>query len=91
MLDVAEVKIEKEIHKKLGMRSSAETFFNNLDSNASKIIIDFDNVEFMSRSFAQEYVYQKNIRKTKIVEKNMSGFVENMLNIVDKNHKGIFD
>ncbi len=86
MAEVPEVKIEREIHKKLGMRASAETFFNNLDNDAIKIIIDFDNVEFMSRSFAQEYVYQKHQRKTEFIEKNMSDFVKKMLDIVNKNY-----
>jgi len=86
MVDITEIRIEKEIHKNLSMRSSAETFFNDLDSNVAKIIIDFDNVEFMSRSFAQEYVYQKNQQKIEIIEKNMSDFVKKMLDIVNKNY-----
>ena len=91
MRDVKEVNIEKEIHKNLGMRSTAEIFFNNLDSNFSKIIIDFKDVEFVSRSFAQEYVYQKKQRNSEIIEKNMSEFVKNMLDIVTKDYENYLE
>ncbi|KZX15765.1 hypothetical protein MBCUT_12680 [Methanobrevibacter cuticularis] len=86
-MKVKEIKIEKEIYKKLGMRESAESFFKNLDNDVPTIIIDFDNVEFMSRSFAQEYIYQKTQRKNKIEETNMSKFVKSMYDVVCNDYK----
>ena len=81
---VREVKLEREVYKKLGMRSSAEELFSKFSDDDSNIIMDFDNVEFMSRSFAQEYVYQKHKTKANIEERNMSGSVKDMYNIVSK-------
>ena len=84
------IKIEKEIYKKLSMRSSARKFFNDLDKSFPEIVIDFDNVEFISRSFAQEYVYQKHNMDINLTEKNMTNFVENMINIVEKDYAETF-
>ena len=86
-MSVKEIKIEKEIYKKLGMREAAEQFFDNIDSDGSKIVIDFNKVEFMSRSFAQEYIYQKTVRKLPIEEKNMSQNVKGMYDIVCNDYK----
>jgi len=84
---VKEVKLEKEFYKKLGMRSSAEDLFEKFQDNASKMVIDFDKIEFMSRSFAQEYVYQKHKTDIEVEEKNMSGFVKEMYDIVCEDYK----
>jgi len=90
MINIAEVKIEQKIHRKLGMRSTAEDFFNSLNTNVDEIVIDFDNVDFMSRSFAQEYVYQKRKVDVKIVEKNTKGIVKDMLNTVENDYNETF-
>ncbi|MDR2967937.1 MAG: DUF4325 domain-containing protein [Methanobacteriaceae archaeon] len=90
MISRAEVKIEQEIHRKLGMRSTAEDFFNSLNINVDEIVIDFDNVDFMSRSFAQEYVYQKRKADVKIIEKNTKGIVKDMLNTVENDYNENF-
>jgi hypothetical protein len=55
-----EIKIQEVINRNLGMRISAKEFFSKLNSiSAELIVINFDNVEYMSRSFAQEYIQQK--------------------------------
>ncbi len=84
------VKIEQELNKKLSRRSTARSFFKNLDISFPKIIIDFTNVEFISRSFAQEYIYQKNNIDTEIIETNMVNFVENMMNVVEEDYAETF-
>jgi hypothetical protein len=84
---VKEVKLEKEFYKKLGMRSSAEELFEKIEPSSSKFIVDFDNIEFMSRSFAQEYIYQKFISQVEVEEINMSGIVKEMYNIVCEDYK----
>lgn len=90
MINKTEVKIEQKIHRKLGMRSTAEDFFNDLDLDVDEIIIDFDNVDFMSRSFAQEYVYQKRKIDVKVVEKNKKGIVKDILNTVENDFNETF-
>ena len=57
-----EIIIHKSINPNLDMRSSAKEFFEELNNTPkTRIVINFDNVKFMSRSFAQEYVQQKNV------------------------------
>ena len=58
---MSELKIilEKEIRRDLGQRTKIEEIFNNIDSNITHVIMDFTNIEFMGRSFAQEYLNQK--------------------------------
>ena len=55
---VEKIKIEKEVNKKLSRRTSARKFFNDLDKSLTDIVIDFEKVEFISRLFVQEYIYQ---------------------------------
>ena len=50
------IKLAEEVYSDLIIRQAAEDLFNNLDETCEKIIMDFDNIEFMSQSFAQEYV-----------------------------------
>ncbi len=60
-------------------RSSISDFFRKLNSLKNKeIILDFDKVEFISRSCADEYLKQKKLSTKKIVEANMSNEVYNM-------------
>ncbi|MCL2688000.1 MAG: DUF4325 domain-containing protein [Methanobrevibacter sp.] len=82
-----EVNLEEEFYKKLGMRTSAEKLFDKIADCDSKVIINFDKIEFMSRSFAQEYVYQKHKNDVDVEEKNMSGIVKEMYNIVCENYE----
>lgn len=46
--------------------------------------MNFKNIEFMSRSFAQEYVFQKHNCNTKITEVNMSESIKQLLYIVSE-------
>jgi len=87
---VEKIKIEKEVNKKLSRKASARKFFNDLDKSFTNIVIDFEKVEFISRSFAQEYIYQKHNISINLTEKNMNNFVENMLNIVEKDYTETF-
>lgn len=41
----------------------------------------------MSRSFAQEYVYQKHNSKIHITESNMFDFINNLLEVVEEDYK----
>ncbi|MDR3222424.1 MAG: hypothetical protein LBT66_01625 [Methanobrevibacter sp.] len=90
MTEYKEIKLEKIVnHTILGMRYIAENLFNDvINKNASmNILIDFQNITFMSRSFAQEYVYQKRNTNAEIVEKNMDDNVRKMFDVVIKSLK----
>ena len=82
MRDCEAIKLKEEIHANLGMRSSAKKLFENLDNGNSKIVMDFDNIEFMSQSFAQEYVYRKKNTDIEIIEINMNNHVKKMFEII---------
>jgi len=60
-------------------RSSISNFFRKLNSvKDKKITLDFKDVEFISRSCADEYLKQKKISKKKVIEVNMSNNIYNM-------------
>jgi hypothetical protein len=66
---------------------SARSFFEKiLNKKYNKVNLDFKNVEFMSRSFVQEYVYQRSNKKLEITEENLSPFVEGLLNVVEQDY-----
>ena len=65
----------------LGANISTLTGF---DDNVSKVVMNFKGVEFMGRSFAQEYLNQKNKAPFEIVEINVPNEVQNMFNIILK-------
>ena len=61
--------LQNEIGTDLGQRSKIEEIFQNIDSNTSKVTMDFANTEFMGRSFAQEYLNQKHKNVTYKIQK----------------------
>ncbi|MGL6299044.1 MAG: STAS-like domain-containing protein [Methanobacteriaceae archaeon] len=88
MSEYEEIFLEKEISENLGIRHTAERLFNKLNHNkSSNVVMNFDNVEFMSRSFAQEYVFQKEHSELNITEKNIPYNVKMMLEVVYDNLK----
>lgn len=74
--------LEKEIGKDLGQRSKIEDLFKNINPKTTKIIMDFSNVEFMGRSFAQEYLNQKHIASFEVSEENVPKDVQKMFDII---------
>ena len=83
--DCVEIKIGETIHSNLGMNSSARNLFKELNNSpAENITIDFSNVIFMSRSFTQEYLFQKLNSDKNIVEQNVPEDVQKMFDVVKK-------
>ena len=80
------INLEKNFAKKLGMRETAKKIFQDLEGE-SEATLNFEGIEFMSRSFAQEYVAQKYHSSININEDNMSDFVSGLLNVVEKDFK----
>ena len=84
--------IEKRINlretyaKKLGMQTTAKSLFQDLDNKFDVLVLNFKDVEFMSMSFAQEYIYQKKCSNFRIVEENMSEFVRGLLDVVEEDY-----
>lgn len=81
-----EVNLENTFAKKLGMRTTAKRLFDDI-KNEKKVVLNFQDVEFMSRSFAQEYIFQKHNSNVEITEKNMNDFVKGLLDVVEEDYK----
>jgi len=77
------INIAEIVSPVLGIRLSATDFFKKLKSKKNKKVeIDFKDVEFISRSFAHEYLKQKQNIHKEIHELNMPKNVKEMLDIV---------
>lgn len=86
MMNYRKVDLEKTFAKKLGMRSTAKRLFDDLNKESSDVTLNFENIRFISRSFAQEYVCQKRMSKLNINEENMSEFVKNILTVAEEEY-----
>lgn len=89
MVEKKYLKIVEIISPRLGFRDSAEDFFKKINSLPGEIIIDFTGVEFISRSFAHEYLMQtrrNNSIKTINVPNNVQFRFNTVLNSI-KNPK----
>lgn len=80
-MSTLEIILEEKYSKKLGMGPTAKKIFQEI-SNEKEAILNFQNIEFMSRSFAQEYVFQKFNSNVKIIEINMSDSIKQLLDVV---------
>lgn len=78
-----ELLIVEEIHPNLGIKGGAQLFFNYVKTlPEDEILINFEGSEFMSRSFAQEYLKQKGSINKKIEEIKVPENVRSMLELV---------
>ena len=84
-----EFKLDDKCPKKLGTGPTAKKIFNII-SDYDKVTLNFENIEFMSRSFAQEYVYQRYYSKIEIIEINKNDFVDGLLKAIEKEFKKTF-
>ncbi|MBE6490288.1 MAG: DUF4325 domain-containing protein [Methanobrevibacter sp.] len=75
------INLEERYPKKLGMGPTAKKLFQEINME-KEVVLNFKNIEFMSRSFAQEYVFQKYNTHTQITEINMDDSIKQLLEIV---------
>ena len=82
------IRPDQIIARDLSLRESADRLFEVLDSSKeNKIIIDFSKIEFISRSFADEYLNEKQKTTKSITEKNLKTNVKKMFSIVEASRK----
>lgn len=81
-----EIKLSERYDNKLGIGPTAKKIFNET-TEYDEVILNFENIEFMSRSFAQEYVFQKNNSKSKISEININENIEKLLELVSEEYE----
>lgn len=79
-----EIILSEQIDSDLGSRNKIEDLYQNISEDVSKVVMNFKGVEFMGRSFAQEYLNQKNKATFEVIEINMPDEVQEMFNIILK-------
>lgn len=79
-----EIILSEQIDSDLGSRNKIEDLYQNIPEDVSKVVMNFKGVEFMGRSFAQEYLNQKNKATFEVLEINMPDDVQMMFNIILK-------
>lgn len=78
------IRVEKEIASIVSSRDAIQKMLEQY-SSAEEVVLDFQHVEFISRSVADELVHQKEKRNINFVNLNTS--IENMIQLVSKRKK----
>lgn len=74
-----------KVMKTLALRGNADLLFDSIDKSKQKqISVDFSDIDFMSRSFAQQYLMRKKKIIKKVTEKNVPEDVAKMFALVKK-------
>lgn len=78
-----ELNVRQEVGNLLMLRSSVTRLFKKVASlREASVVMDFSQVEFMSRSFADEYLTGKALSQKTIEERNLPPEVSQMLRVV---------
>lgn len=77
-----EIILSEKIDSDLGSRNKIEELYKNISSDVSKVVMNFIGVKFMGRSFAQEYLNQKNKASFEVVEVNVPDEIQKMFNVI---------
>ena len=85
-----EINLSERYKNKLGLGPTAKKIFQEANSY-DKVILNFENIEFMSRSFAQEYVFQKYNSKSEIIEMNMNDDIKKLLELASEEYEEYFN
>jgi hypothetical protein len=82
---VLRIDVQKELGSLLMLRSNVAPLFKQFARSAvPRIVLDFSGVEFMSRSFADEYLAAKAASRKRIEERSTPFAVRRMLELVSK-------
>lgn len=80
-----EIMICKELQPNLSIRGGAKILFNHIKTiPEDEIIINFQGSEFISRSFAQEYLKQKHLLNKNIKEVQVPNNIDHLLKLVER-------
>lgn len=78
-----EIVVKNHVGSLLMFRRTVPRLFRTITSlGASRVVVDFADVEFMSRSFADEYLTSKHRCKIRIDERRVPAEVRTMLELV---------
>ena len=86
--DSKKIQLVKVISKNLLFRGSADELFNQINKfEISEIIIDFRQIQSITRSFAQQYLKNKEQSKKKIIDVNITPTIKKMFELIGKANK----
>jgi hypothetical protein len=84
-VDFVRVAIRKDVGDLLMLRSSVAPLFRKIAKlTSSRVIFDFSGVEFMSRSFADEYLAEKARCNKQIEERHVPDEAKLMMELVSR-------
>ena len=79
------ISMKEKISVDLSLRDSARNFFEFLESLPSEeVVLDFNDVQSISRSFAHEFIDRKRASQKKIREVNVPQNVRKMFAVVEE-------
>ena len=79
------IKLKNEINTALDFNKSATDLFDKInDIDESNFIMDFEDIFYISRSFAQAYYASKKRSSKQISEINLSDDVKPMMEMIEK-------
>ncbi len=85
------IRVKEIISEHLVFRDSVSDLFSHIKNDKrSQIVLDFSDVKSISRSFAQEYMQQKEKQFPLLHEKNMDPQIKKMFIAVKKHQKKMF-
>jgi len=79
------IQIARVISKNLLFRDSANELFDSINnSEAPEIVIDFNSVQSITRSFAHQYLINKEKSKKNIINVNIPPTIKTMFELIGK-------
>jgi len=82
------IQLAKFISKNLLLRNSADELFNHInDLKTTRIIIDFDKIQSVTRAFTHQFLLNKEKSKKNIIDVNISPHIKNMFELIEKTNK----
>lgn len=85
VVTVPRLEIQKDVGSLLMFRSAVTPFFRKIARFRShQVVVDFSKVDFMSRSFADEYLAAKSTSKKLVTEEHVSPEVRRMFDLVSR-------
>ena len=89
------IEVAREVGRLLMLRAAAASLRQRIaEAPTTRVLLDFTGVEFMSRSFADEYLAARSASGKRVIEQGISPEVRKMLDLVasqiasSKSHSG---
>jgi len=82
------IHLTKFISKNLLLRDSANELFNYINEiKTPKIIVNFNNIQSITRAFTHQYLLNKKSSNKNIIDVNISPHVKKMFELIERSDK----